>query len=240
MNDQLPIPASRDLPAGWLQRHKEYLVREVTLQPAFGRRRRRRLALVLVPAIIALLAATAFTTYALTSEPTHLESIGCFESANLRANTSVVDADGRDPAVICAELWQQGVVGDAPAPQQLAACVLESGAIGVFPSSGAGTCAQLGLATLPPSYAAEGKRFAELRDAIVSQLGEPASGSSRGSPKCVDEASARALIRRELDARSHRDWRIEVAGDGFTAERPCAEAAFDGKRKIVILVPVWP
>jgi hypothetical protein len=239
MNDQLRIPAPRDLPAGWLQRYKEYLVREVTSEPAFGRRRRRRLALVLLPAIVALLAATAFTTYALTREPTHLESIGCFDSANLGANTTVVNADGRDPVVICAELWQHGVAGDAPAPKQLAACVLESGAIGVFPSSSADTCAQLGLATLPASYAAEGKRFAELRDAIVSQLGEPASGSSRGSSKCVHEASARALIRRELDARGYGDWRIEVAGDGFTAERPCAEVGFDGKQKIVLLVPVW-
>lgn len=234
------IPASRSLPEEWLQRYQTYLVSEVRLQPALQRRRRRRLALALVPAIIVLLSATAFTTYALTRDPTHLESIGCFETADLRANTAIVDADGRSPVAICAELWQQGDMGGAPPPERLTACVLEGGAIGVFPSSGADTCAQLGLATLSASYAAEGKRFAALRKAIVAQLGAPASGSSRGSPKCIHEAEARKLVRRELDAHGYSDWQIETAGAGFTAERPCAEAAFEGKRKAVILVPVWP
>jgi hypothetical protein len=98
------IPASRSLPDEWLQRYQAYLVGEVRLQPALQRRRRRRFALALVPAVVVLLAATAFTTYVLIREPTHLESIGCFETASLRANTAIVDADGRSPVAICAEL----------------------------------------------------------------------------------------------------------------------------------------
>lgn len=211
---------------------------ELALEETSRRRRRRALALTLVPAVVVLLGATGFTTYILTREPTHLESIGCFDAVTLRANTTIVKADGRDPVAICADLWRQGVVGRAPAPKRLQACVLQTGAIGVFPSPEGETCDRLGIAELSPGYAVEGRRFARLRDAIVAEFGEPASGSSLGSPKCVGDDRARAVVRRELDAHGYRDWGIEVAGDGFTAERPCAEPAFDGGRKVVTLVPV--
>jgi hypothetical protein len=68
----------------------------------------------------------------------------------------------------------------------------------------------------------------------------PASGSARGSPTCIHEKQARALVRHELDTHGYSGWGIEIAGDGFTAERPCAEVAFDGKRRAVVLVPVSP
>jgi hypothetical protein len=241
MSDDLFTPAERDLPPGRLQRRKEHLVRELSIWDRAARRRKRRIVLVLVPAVIVLLGLTGFTTYALTREPTHLESVACFETASLDGNIAVVNTDGRDPTAICGELWREGDMGPRPAPERLAACVLDTGAIGVFPSSGEDACEQLGLAELPPTYAAEGRRFAELRDAIVDHLGEPASGSSLGDRglKCVGEEEARALVRRELDAHGYDDWGIEVSGDGFTAERPCAEAAFDGEKKTVVLIPVW-
>jgi hypothetical protein len=238
MTDELFLPPERDLPPGRLQRRKEHLMNEVSVWDRAARRRRRRVALILVPAVIVLLGLTGFTTYALTREPTHLESVGCFETAALDGNVAIVNADGRDPTVICGELWRDGAMGSGAAPESLAACVLESGAIGVFPSSGEEACEQLGLADLPPAYAAEGKRFAELRDAIVAHLGEPASGSSRGSEKCVGDDEARALVRRELDAHGYAEWGIELSQD-FTAERPCAEASFDGEKKAVVLIPVW-
>lgn len=209
---------------------------ELSMWDRTARRRRRRFVLVLIPAVIAILAVTGFTTYALTREPTHLETVGCYDRAALDANVAVVGADGRDPTAICTEIWQSGE-GEA-VPRNLAACVLETGAIGVFPSSGASTCETLGLADLPASYAVEGKRFAALRDAIVEQLGEPASGSSRGSSKCVGEDKARALIRRELDTHGYGEWGIVVTAD-YTAERPCTEVYFDGEKKVVELIPVW-
>ena len=238
MTDELFLPPERDLPQGRLQRRKEHLVNEVSVWDRAARRRRSRVALILVPAIIVLVGLTGFTTYALTREPTHLESVGCFETVALDGNITVVKSDGRDPTVICGELWHDGVMGPGPAPESLAACVLESGVIGVFPGSAAATCEQLGLAELPPTYAAEQKRFADLRDAIEDHLGEPASGSSPGSDKCVGEDEARALVRRELDAHGYADWGIELSQD-FTAERPCAEASFDGEKKTVVLIPVW-
>jgi hypothetical protein len=236
MTDQLPIPQERDLPAGWIELHKEHLLGELALRPA-AERRRRRLTLVLIPAAIALLAATAFTTYTLTREPTHLESVGCFDRADLEANITIVNADGRDPVAICAEIWRQGGRGAGPAPERLEACVLRTGAIGVFPGSEVDTCRKLGLAPLPPSYSREAKRFAALREAIVSRLGEPASGSSTRGPQCVGEGAARALVRSFLNAYGYSDWRIDVAGGQFDTERPCAEPSFDTGEKVVLLVP---
>jgi hypothetical protein len=237
MNDEARIPAQRDLPPGRLQLRKEHLVREVAMWERSARRRRRRLALVLVPAVLAVLAVTGFTTYALTREPTHLESIGCFETAELDGNIAIVNADGRGPTAICAELWRQGDMGPGPAPESLAACVLETGAVGVFPSSGIDTCEQLGLADLPPTYAAGAERFAALRDAIAAELGA-SYGSTERDPKCLREEEARALVRRELAARGYEDWSIEVIGGGF-AESPCTAVGlgFDGERKVVFLVP---
>jgi hypothetical protein len=169
VNDKLDIP-NRDLPPGRLQLRKEHLVSELGIRDRAARKRRRRLVLVLVPAAIVLLGVTGFTTYALTREPTHLESVGCYDRASLDANVAVVGADGRDPAEICGEIWAQGALADAPVPDELASCVLDTGAIGVFPSSGAGTCEKLGLADLPASNA--GRRQA---------LRRPSRGDRRGA-----------------------------------------------------------
>jgi hypothetical protein len=230
--------AERDLPAGRLQRRREHLVNELRMWDQTTRRRRRRLALILVPAVVVVLVATGFTTYALTRSPTHLESVGCYDTASLDANVAVVNLDGRDPTAICNEIWRRGDLPGVPVPTKLAACVLESGAIGVFPSSGASTCEKLGLADLPASYAQEGKRFAALRDAIVTKIGEPASGSSRGGPQCVGEDEARAVVRRELDSHGYGDWTVMVAGGEFSAAQPCADVSFDTGGKTVILLPI--
>jgi hypothetical protein len=237
MSDETRIPAQRDLPPGRLQARKEHLVSEVTMWERAAQRRRRRLGLVLLPVVLAVLAVTGFTTYALTREPTHLESVGCFETAELDGSIAIVNADGRNPTAICAELWRQGDMGHGPAPEKLAACVLETGAVGVFPSSGKDTCEQLGLTDLPPTYAAEAERFAALRDAIAAELGASYGGTER-DPKCLREEESRALVRHELAARGYENWSIEVIGDGFTAG-PCAAVGlgFDGERKVVFLVP---
>lgn len=230
MND-FEIPNERNLPPGQLERRRSHLVRELKL-----RRRRRRFVLSLVPAVaILLIAATGFTAYVLRTEPSHFESIGCYDRADLSANVSIVNPDPRGPLALCRELWEQGAVG-SPVPDRLAACVLTTGPVGVFPSSDAQTCERMGLADLSEEGEAESKRFVRLRDAIFARIGEPPSGSSRGSSLCVGEKRARALVRRELDEHGYADWKIVTAGDGFTPDRPCAEPSFDGGSKSVILL----
>jgi hypothetical protein len=237
MTDGLNLPAERDFPPGRLSRRKEHLVSELSAWDGAVRRRRRRLFLILVPAAAVLLAVTGFTTYALTREPTHFESVGCFETADLEGNVAIVSSDGRPPTAICTEVWQQGAMAARAAPNNLVACVLDTGAIGVFPSSGGSTCEQLGLADLPPTYAAERQRFAELRDAIVAHIGEPPTDTSPNTLACVSETDARAFIRRELDAHGYEDWGIEGLGDDYAGEHPCLQVAFDGERRVIMLVP---
>lgn len=233
MTDELRIPPERDLPPGRLQQRKELLVSQLSALAPTRRRRKRRLGLVLVPVAILLLAATGFTTYVLLKEPTHLDTIGCFETADPNGSVAVVNADGRHPTVICGELWRQGQIADAPPPEELAACVLETGPVGVFPSLGPNTCERLGLADLPESYLAELKRFQELKKALTAKLGE-----------CAGEEEARTIVRKELDERGYPEWVVEVGGgehgEGFTEERPCASLTFDGNRKVVVIIPAEP
>jgi hypothetical protein len=236
MRPEHMTPMERDLPSGRLQRRKEHLVSEVRAWDRTIQRRRRRLALILVPAALVVLVATGFTTYALVREPTHLESVGCYERASLDANVAVVSADERAPTDICGEVWRTGGFGEEGASPQLTACVLPTGAVGVFPGTVSTTCSELGLAELPASYAAEKTGFAGLRAAIVAKLGEPPSGSSRGGPQCVGEDDARLFVSRELEVWGYSDWEIEVVGD-FTATRPCADVSFDTGGKTVILAP---
>jgi hypothetical protein len=233
------IPAERDFPSGRLQQRREHLVSELTTWDSTVRRRRQRRLLILVPAVLAILVATGFTTYVLTREPTVYESVGCFERAAMNANVAVVPADGRDPVVICAEVFEASGTKGADL-DTLASCVLDTGAIGVFPSSGPKTCAQLGLAELPAGYATERKRFGALRDAIIAQIGEPASGSTRGGPQCVGEKEALAIVRRELDSHGYADWDVKVAGEGFSAEAPCADVSFDTAGRTALILGSGP
>lgn len=230
MND-FEIPSDRDLPPGQLERRTRHLVSEAT-----SARRRRRLVLSLVPAVaVLLIAATGFTAYVLRNdEPTHLESIGCYEQADEGANVAIVEADGRGPVAQCRELWAEGSMG-GPVPERLAACVLSTGPIGVFPSSGDRTCERMGLADLSERGAAENRRFVRMRSAVYAEIGTPPSGRSRGSSHCVGEAPARAIVRRILNSHGYSDWEIETVGEGFSRARPCTEISFDGHSKRALL-----
>jgi hypothetical protein len=126
-----------------------------------------------VPAVVAVLVATGFTTYALVREPTHLESIGCYGRASLDANVAVVSSDERDPTDVCGEVWRTGGFGEEGKIPQLTACVLDTGAVGVFPGSPAKTCSELGLAELPRDYTAAAQGFIGLRVRSSRSSGSP-------------------------------------------------------------------
>jgi hypothetical protein len=226
------IPAERDFPRGQLERRASHLIREVSVT-----RRRRRLMLTLVPAVVVLLtAATGFTAYRLLrTEPSHFESIGCYDRPDLSANVTVVSPDGSGAVAQCRELWAQGVVGTT-APKGLAACVLNTGPIAVFPSADGRTCERMGLADLSDRGRAESARFVRMRDALYAEIGTPASGSSRGSSLCVGEARATVVVRRVLDRHGYSGWTIASAGEPFSSERPCADVSFDGGNKVALLL----
>lgn len=231
MTDDPFIPAERDLPPGRLQRRKEHLVREVAFSSGRrGSRRRRWLLGALVPAAVLLLGATGIGTYVLTRDATHLESVGCYATADLGADTTIVSADGRDPVAICTDLWAHGAVGQGAAPAALAACVLPSGAVGVFPAAGPKTCNSLGLAKLADGFAADAARVADLSGAVTARL----------AIDCVGEDEARGLVQEELAARGFGAWRVEVAGEGYSAGRPCTQFATDASSRLALLLPAEP
>jgi hypothetical protein len=234
------IPAERDLPRGRVTARRTALLSELAHWSSNARRRRQRRVLVLVPAVLVFLLATGFTTYALTREPTHLESVACYDRVALDANVTVVGADERHPLDICGEVWRTGGFGEAGEIPTLAACVLQTGAIGVFPSGGRPTCEALGLANLPPDYPDAAAKFAGLQAAIFARVGAPASGSSRGGPECVGADEAHMIVRRELIVRGYSDWEIQLAGGKFSSAQPCTDVSFDTAGKTVLLTPAGP
>ncbi|HEV2759041.1 MAG TPA: hypothetical protein VGV86_05680 [Acidimicrobiales bacterium] len=176
---------------------------------------------------VASAVSVGFTMHALTTDVSEPTGIACYASADLRAGTAVVGADGRSPVEVCGEVWKRGDIGSGPVPS-LAACVLPSGAAGVFPG-GRETCAALDLAPLDEAaYRAGTGDFIALRTALVDRF--LASG-------CLDRPGATRVVEDELRAHGLASWRI-VNPTGFTADRPCASLAFEPAATTVLLVPV--
>ena len=151
MSNGLTPPPERDFPAGRLQQRKEQLVSQISAdssvfvpQPSAatprvcGRHRRRR------PPQRGHLRRVRRSP-----GPRHRSTtIGCYETDSLEANTAVLAAGTKSPVAACARAYASAFPGSQQ-PAHFAACVLPSGAVGVFPSETTGdTCKNLGLATV--------------------------------------------------------------------------------------------
>ena len=225
------IPAERDFPNGQMERRERHLVRELS-----ATRRRRRLVLTLVPAVVILLtAATGFTAYSLLrTEPTHFESIGCYDRSDLSSGMAVISPDGSGAVEQCRKLWEDGAMS-GPAPQQLAACVLETGPIAVFPSTDGRTCERMGLADLSARGRAESERFVQMRDAVYAEIGTPAWAAPGAHPTASERRKrARPSVACSTGT-AMRTRRIITGGWKFSAQRPCADVSFDGGSKTALL-----
>src|SRR5687768_14117127 len=128
MKKPMSLPPDRDLPARRRQRRREHLVQEITA----SRRRVRPLVLAFAAATL-VLSATGFGAYALTREPTHVDSIGCYEQADLNSNVAVIGSTSTDPVAACAALWRSGSLGSTTIVPPLTACLLDTGAVAVMP-----------------------------------------------------------------------------------------------------------
>lgn len=144
-------------------------------------------------------------------------------------DSGVPGRSGDDPLTACAALWGDERFGSAPAPP-LVACVLDSGALAVFPGAGARLCADLELAPPDPEVQLHGDAAAGLRAVLVERFLDVA---------CRDEAEATAIVRAVLFERGLDDWRVEPAAP-FSAAQPCATLAFDVPGRRVLLVPSLP
>jgi hypothetical protein len=151
MTDRLTPPPEREFPAGRLQQRKEQLVSQIDGTPAARTRHHPRRVLVLAAAfaVAGILAAAAYAGYALTQGATPVATIGCYETDSLDANTAVLTKGTNAPVAACAATYASAFPGSRQ-PAAFAACVLSSGAVGVFPADTTGdTCKSLGLSEAP-------------------------------------------------------------------------------------------
>ena len=231
MNNPMSLPPDRDLPARRLQLRREHLVQEI----AASRRRVRPLVLAFAAATV-VLSATGFGAYALTREPTHVDSIGCFERADLSSNVAVIGSAATDPVAACAAVWRSGALGSTKSVPPLTPCVLETGAVAVVPGE-PGICEALGVASLSAEARDRLARLGELRAVLAQRFGDGSGSKTRTA--CVGEAAAVRIVRAELEARGLADWTIEIT-PSFDAERRCASASIVPADRTIMLIPVSP
>lgn len=208
--DPVPVDVLRRIVAGGVR-------------PAFPRRRARAAA-ALALGLVAV-GTAGWTLVGPRDEPSKPLTVGCYAVADLGGRVEVAVQDGRPPEDICADLWRKGVLGEGVVPP-LAACVLASGTVGVFPGTGPGVCVAVQGTPARPAVTAEPDPVA-LRLALVETL--HAEG-------CVGVERAVHLVRRALDDGGFRGWTVEVAGTP-RPDRPCATLGFDVPAARVIVVP---
>lgn len=237
MRKELRLPSDRDLPPGRLWQRKEHLVKELvrmereTAGPGRAPSRRRRwLALVLIPAAALGVTAGAYAIIARSAQDV-VDGIGCYAKASTQSDTTVVVADGRHPVEVCEELWEEGVVaeGVSEAPPLVACVPPEDPAVSVFPGE-QGTCEELGMSPLPAGYRKAAERFAAMREEMVRRT------QPRAPDDCLGVEEARAIAREVLDAHGFGDWVIEVSPAPSEGGRVCVTVAFDPPDRAVILL----
>lgn len=181
----------------------------------------------LIPVVAALMIGAGAAAWALTRTGSNPLTIGCYAAPSLTAHTAVIGASGRSPVEACRALWQQGALGPIP-PGQLQACILPSGAIGVFPNrNGGDVCQHLALTPFPSTQPPSAAAVIELKDKLVDTV--LAAG-------CLNEHRAEAIVQKELDRLNLHGWTVRATGS-FTAARPCATLGFDPEQHAVLLIP---
>lgn len=226
--DELPdadSPEGRALLETILQQPREPHARHWLPHLALRTPRRRYL----IPAVAILAFAAGAVAWALTRGVSEPLTIGCYAAPNLQAKTAVVPADERSPIAACRQLWHQGEFGDQPTPP-LQACVLPSGAVGVFPKRGNDACNTLGLPPVPSTYEPATTPVVRLKERLVDQF---------LNEKCLTEQRARTIVQAEFRRLRLQGWHLETATP-FSATRPCATLAFDTARRVIVLVPSPP
>lgn len=221
------MPPDRSMPA-----HRVQAIREIVVSNVAGttaRVPRKRFVAVLAAGLTFVLA-TGAGAYVLLAPEETFTSIACHSAPRLDADAAVTETtsgEASDPVEVCKALWEEGRIGDSPAPPSMIACVSDSsGAISVFPD-GTGGCRNLGLAPLNEVDTAGAKSVVELREALKAKL--PVEG-------CVDIDSAARVARQELAARGFENWsvRLRLPHDG------CASFGLEVTKKEVYLVGTGP
>jgi hypothetical protein len=209
--------------------------------PDVRRRRRRRRALWIVPITVV---GTASLTAALVAQrvPTNPLAIGCYSEPSLDADTVVisVDADVPSPIADCTEVWRDGDLEHRGGVPRLIACVLPSGAIGVFPA-GKDCESIVGDDPTPssPSSSTVASTAMDEREAVIRLRDALVEATRRVD--CLPPQEGHRMVEDELRAEGLQGWAVEVgpgaSGAGFDDERPCVSYSVEPDRRTVVLVP---
>lgn len=190
---------------------------------AMGRRRRPSRLIAVAAAVLVLAGATAGAVVWFSDEPTD-PAIACFAAADLEADRINGVADVGTGTVACEPLWTGGVLGDEL--PELIACVLDGGAIGVFPGNQE-TCATLGL----PVAADAGRAVApelELRQRLTDALVvDPCL------PPAAGVEVAETLLA-ELDLVDD-GWTVDEITPQIDEPLVCATGSVDTERRVVAI-----
>jgi hypothetical protein len=194
--------------------------------PAPRRKWLRRGAWILIPVAAAGAAAAGYGLFRNATDPI---DVVCFAEAKVTPGGSLVPNVPEGPEAACAPLWSSGDLinpdGSGSVPQ-LVACVLDTGAIGVFPDTlGSDTCGELSL----PRYVGGGP---DSDDAILVRLQNELTRKFTG--RCFGDVEAVDVVKRQLEELGLSEWTIEL-GEDLSAARPCRTLAFDSPNKTVIL-----
>lgn len=239
MKELLSPPSPRDLPPARLNLRKEALMREIRKehdQPTY-RKRRRRIALVLVPALLL----GAATTYVL-RQPDEVVAagIGCYDAPNdADSNVTIVGTTGADPVAVCRELWERADVGkSAGSAPPLVACVNSGGAVAVFPSEDEDLCSDLGLQPLPDGYGKAARAFVKMRDDLIREMyAKATAGPATERDACLSEDQSLEIARQVLSDHGFNDWTAELATGDYEGRECANDLAFDDKTKKVLIIP---
>jgi hypothetical protein len=207
----------------------ERIVRSAPTPRVGGWRSRRRLVLVLVPIV---LAAGIGAGYVWLKPATQPLVVVCYARPSLGAERAAVPAGERGDVAACAPLWRdhgQFSAASRGAVPGLVACLLPSGAVGVFPSTaGQDPCLLLNLPhAATNSDKDENAAIVRVQNAVVPLFVD----------HCVGEAAALRAVRAQLDRNGLDDWGV-VATAPFTSAQPCASLALDAAHRTIDLVPV--
>lgn len=186
-------------------------------------RRQRRRRAVAIGIALAAAAATAAAILVATRNPTQVSSIGCFAEASISADTAVVAATGPNPVEPCRRLWEAGDMDlDVDSPDEvppLVACVLDSGAVGVFPATSCGEVDSDGNDPGPGPVAPASPPASSDRGADATGDPGPTTTVEPGDLPMPDYQTSDETVRQALE-----QIRLEMIGRCLTLEAATALA----------------
>ncbi len=194
---------------------------------------RRGLVAAIAAAVVLISAAAVGAVVWFNDEPGRIDVV-CFAEADLDADRVQGDLQLGTGVDACTRPWQDGnfggeVEGDVVGVPPLTACVLQNGAVGVFPG-GTETCLELDL---PVSNRG---------DTVVNpvrELDQRIRAAITGDGRCVPPEEAVELVDgflAELDL-ADAGWAVRQTAP-TSGERPCASYSVDEPALLVAIVPI--